>query len=169
LERFCTAVIENRRANGAEEDPEYQYYPVKWQEPYQSRRRELGWGLYGALGIQRGEKEKMAAQHERNFRFFDAPVGMIFTIDNDMELGSWLDYGTFLQTIMLAARAEGLHTCAQGAWVYHQGIVRNSLNLPSKEKIVCGMALGYLDEKDPSSHLETSRVTVDEFCIFMDS
>jgi len=168
LKTFCDRVVQHRRDKGAEEDPQYQYYPRKWREPYNGRRRDVGWALYSALGIERGEHEKMAAQHERNFRFFDAPVGLIFTIDDDMELGSWLDYGMFMQSIMLAARGEGLHTCPQAAWIYHQGIVRQSLNLPDEQKVVCGMAIGYLDETDPSCSFRTPRMELDEFCTFLD-
>src|SRR3954469_16701022 len=86
----------------------YEYYPTKWREPSLARRRKLGWDLYGLLGIGKGEREKTKVQHARNFLFFDAPVGLIFTIDDDLEKGSWLDYGMFLQSVMLAARAWGL-------------------------------------------------------------
>ena len=85
---------------------EYNYYPVKWREPYLARRRACGWGLYGTLGIGREDKGKMHAQHARNFAFFDAPVGLVFSIDRDLEKGSWLDYGMFLQSIMVAARGN---------------------------------------------------------------
>jgi nitroreductase len=96
---------------------EYNYYPVNWREPYLARRRACGWGLYGTLGIGREDKGKMHAQHARNFAFFDAPVGLIFSIDRDLEQGSWLDYGMFLQSIMVAARSFGLETCPQAAWL----------------------------------------------------
>ena len=96
---------------------EYNYYPVKWREPYLARRRACGWGLYGTLGIGREDKDRMHAQHARNFAFFDAPVGLVFSIDRDLEKGSWLDYGMFLQSIMVAARAFGLETCPQAAWL----------------------------------------------------
>lgn len=168
LRKFCDSVVQQRRENGAEINPQYQYYPKEWREPYISRRRDVGWALYSALGIEKGEKVKMAAQHERNFRYFDAPVGMIFTIDEDMELGSWLDYGMFMQNIMLAARAEGLHSCPQAAWIYHQDHVRQALNLPDDQKVICGMAIGHLDEEDPSSSFKTTRLDLDEFCTFLD-
>ena len=100
----------------AEYTEEYDYYPTKWMSPYIDRRRENGWGLYGLLGIAKGEKDKMHAQHQRNFRFFDAPVGLMFTMDRIMGRGSLMDYGMFLQNVMVAARARGLHTCPQAAW-----------------------------------------------------
>jgi nitroreductase len=166
--RLSEAAIAFRRANRGVDCPQYQYYPTKWREPYQSRRRALGWALYSLLGIQRGQKDKMALQHDRNFLFFDAPVGMIFTIDADLELGSWLDYGMFVQSIMLAARAEGLHTCAQGAWVYHHDVVRQALPIPDTEKIVCGMALGHADEAAPENALHPDRVKPEEFVVYLD-
>ena len=94
---------------------EYDYYPLKWVSPYIDRRRENGWGLYGLLGIGKADKDKMHAQHQANFRFFDAPVGLFFTIDRVMGRGSLLDYGTFLQSIMVSARGHGLDTCPQAA------------------------------------------------------
>src|SRR5690606_34012585 len=97
------------------EHREYQYYPVNWRSPYIERRRETGWGLYGTLNIVKGDREATARQHGRNFEFFDAPVVLVFTLDNDLETGSWLDYGMFLQNIMIAARGYGLHTCPQAA------------------------------------------------------
>jgi nitroreductase len=121
----------------------YEYYPTKWREPYLARRRKLGWDLYGLLGIGKGEREKTKVQHARNFLFFDAPVGLIFTIDDDLEKGSWLDYGMFLQSVMLAARAFGLDTCPQAAIASAHEIIRRQLGLPANEIVVCGMSLGY--------------------------
>ncbi len=100
-----SAEILARHAAGDDGQREYNYYPVKWREPYLARRRACGFGLYKTLGIGREDKQRMHAQHARNFSFFDAPVGMIFTMDRDMEIGSWLDTGMFLQSIMIAARA----------------------------------------------------------------
>jgi nitroreductase len=124
---------------------EYDYYPTQWKDPYLARRRENGWGLYGLLGIERGQKDKMHAQHQRNFRFFDAPVGLIFTIDRSLGRGSLLDYGMFLQNLMLAARAQGLHTCPQAAWNDYHSIVLPHVGAGAGEMMVCGMSLGYAD------------------------
>jgi nitroreductase len=120
-QRLSDAILSSGvRADKAEWD-EYRYYPEQFFEPYQSRRRAVGFALYGLLGIGRREVERMRAQHDRNFTFFDAPVGMIFTIDRRLELGSWLDHGMFLQSIMIAARARGLDTCPQAAFApYHR-------------------------------------------------
>ena len=108
---------------------EVQYYPDTFFEPYLSRRRTVGWGLYGLLGIGKGDAAKMKAQHRRNFQFFDAPVGMIFTIDRRLATGSWLDYGMFLENIMIAARGRGLDTCAQAAWTQYHRVIRPVLLL----------------------------------------
>src|SRR5690606_2761572 len=122
-ERLSKAILESGiRAEKAEWD-EYKYYPDKFFEPYLQRRRTVGWALYDALGIQRREVDRMRAQHDRNFVFFDAPIGIIFTIDRRLNKGSWVDHGMFLQTVMLAARARGLHTCPQAAFApYHRQI-----------------------------------------------
>ena len=108
------------RANHADE---YAYYPTEWRTPFIERRRKVGWDLYGLLGIVKGDKTRMHAQHGRNYEFFGAPIGLIFTIDRVMRQGSWLDYGMFLQSIMVAARARGLDTCPQAAFMQFHRII----------------------------------------------
>ena len=125
---------------------EYEYYPRKWVSPYIDRRRENGWSLYGLLGIGKGDKDKMHAQHQRNYRFFDAPLGFMFTIDRILERGSLLDYGMFLENIMVAARGRGLHTCPQAAWNAYAKIVLPHIGAGADEMLVCGMSMGYADE-----------------------
>ena len=141
----------------------YDYYPEKCVSPYIDRRRENGWGLYGLLGIGKADKEKMYAQHQRNFKFFDAPVGLIFTIDKVMGRGSLLDYGMFLQNIMVAARGHGLHTCPQAAWNNFAKIILPHIDARPEQMMVCGMALGYADETDIVNTFVTPRVPVQDF------
>lgn len=147
---------------------EYDYYPSNWTEPYIGRRRQTGWGLYGLLGIQRGEAERMQAQHLRNFRFFDAPVGLIFTVDRVMGRGSLLDYGMFLQNVMLAARARGLHTCPQAAWNRYGDIIRPLIGAGPDEMLVCGMAMGYADASDPVNGFQPPRIEPADFVRWLD-
>jgi len=147
---------------------EYNYYPVKWREPYLARRRACGWGLYGTLGIGREDKDKMHAQHARNFAFFDAPVGLVFSIDRDLEKGSWLDYGMFLQSIMVAARGFGLETCPQAAWLIFYDVLQRRLAIPAGQTIVCGMALGYPDPADKVNTFTPARMPVGEFVSFVE-
>ena len=148
-------------------DPEYRYYPDTFFEPYLSRRRKVGWDLYGLLGIAKGEAEKMQRQHARNFTFFGAPVGLIFTIDRRLEIGSWLDYGMFLENIMVAARGLGLDTCPQAAFAPHHRTIRALLGIPEHEVVVCGMALGQADPAAPENTLVTERAPAAEFCRFL--
>jgi nitroreductase len=151
-----------------EHESEYDYYPDTFIEPYKSRRKKVGIDLYGLLNINKGEVEKMQKQHGRNFQFFDAPVGLIFAIDRSLKIGSWLDYGMFLQNIMIAARARGLDTCPQAAFAKYHKIIRQHLNISEDEIIVCGMALGYGDMNAPENQLLTERVAVHEFSRFFD-
>lgn len=141
----------------------YDYYPAQWVSPYIDRRRENGWSLYGLLGIGKGDKDRMHEQQQRNFKFFDAPVGLMFTIDPIMGRGSMLDYGMFIQNIMVAARARGLHTCPQAAWNAFHSIILPHISAGEGEMLVCGMSLGYADETDKVNTLVTPRVPVDEF------
>lgn len=155
-------------ALAAEYREEYDYYPRKWISPYIDRRRENGWSLYGLLDITKGDKDKMHAQHNRNFRFFDAPVGLMFTVDRVMGQGSLVDYGMFLQNIMVAARARGLHTCPQAAWNGFAKIILPHIGAGPDEMIVCGMALGYLDEEAIVNTLQTPREAVQGITTWLD-
>ncbi|MES2974522.1 MAG: nitroreductase [Pseudomonadota bacterium] len=165
VEKVCAA-HESMRAEpalAAEYVEEYDYYPQKWVSPYIDRRRENGWGLYGLLGITKGDKDSMHAQHQRNYRFFDAPVGFMFTIDRVMGKGSLVDYGMFLEAVMVAARARGLHTCPQAAWNGFAKIIMPHIGASDSEMLVCGMALGYADEAELVNSFHTPRVPVEEF------
>lgn len=148
---------------------EFAYYPRQWREPYLSRRRKVGWDLYGALGIAKGDSERMRRQLARNFLFFDAPVGLIFTIDRDLERGSWLDYGMFLENIMIAARAFGLHTCPQAAFNAYGAVIAQRLAIPPTQMIVCGMALGHADPAAPENTFTTVREPLERFVRFVDA
>ena len=147
---------------------EYDYYPEKWVSPYIDRRRENGWSLYGLLGIGKSDKDKMHLQHQRNYRFFDAPVGLMFTIEKVMGRGSLLDYGMFLQSLMVSARAHGLHTCPQAAWNGFSSIVLPHVGAGVNEMLVCGMALGYADAANVVNTFSTPRVAVNEFTHWLD-
>src|SRR3954451_17502023 len=156
-DRLIAAVQAAFDAQEPGHEQEVQYYPDEFFEPYLSRRRTVGWGLYGLLGIAKGEAAKMRAQHRRNFQFFDAPVGLVFTIDRRLATGSWLDYGMFLENVMVAARGRGLDTCAQAAWTHLHKAIRPVLGLAEEETVVCGMALGYADPDAPENRLTTER------------
>jgi nitroreductase len=142
---------------------EYDYYPEKWISPYIDRRRENGWSLYGLLGIAKGEKDKMHAQHQRNYHFFDAPVGFMFTMERVMGRGSLMDYGMFLQNIMVAARARGLHTCPQAAWNSFARIILPHVGARDTEMLVCGMSMGYADVNALVNGFHTPREPVEGF------
>jgi nitroreductase len=168
-QRLCERVVAayDDPAQDASHREEYDYYPVEWKSPYIDRRRKVGWDLYGLLGIGRHDKARMHAQHARNFRFFDAPVGFMFTIDRIMPRGSWLDYGGFLEAIMVAARGHGLHTCPQQAWARFHRIVMPLIGAAAHEQLVCGMALGHADWGRIENTLVTERERVDGFVRFV--
>jgi nitroreductase len=122
--------------------------------------------LYGLLGIGKSDKQRMHEQHARNYAFFDAPVGLIFTMDRIMATGSWLDYGMFLENIMVAARGRGLDTCPQAAFTQFHRVIGRELALGEHEMVVCGMALGVADPDAIANRLTTDRAAVDEFAKF---
>ena len=145
---------------------EWNYYPERWREPYIGRRRKIGWDLYGLLGIKKGDFEKTERQHRRNYDFFDAPVGLVFTLDEDLEIGSWLDLGIFIGTLMIAARGLGLDTCPQAAIANAHTVLRERLGIPQNEIVICGMALGYENKAAPENALVTERANANEFATF---
>ncbi|KQR81543.1 hypothetical protein ASG35_04305 [Burkholderia sp. Leaf177] len=166
LAKLTQAMRNAYLSNDGDVNREYDFYMNPVEEPYLSRRRACGWGLYATLGIERHEKDRLAAQRARNFVFFDAPVGLIFTIDRRMALGSYIDYGMFLQSIALAARARGLHTCAQASIAEVPGIVHEHLNVPRDEMVLCGMALGYADPEAVVNRFAPERQDVEAFTQF---
>jgi nitroreductase len=161
-----SAALHAAQAAGAKVEREYHYYPRNWREPYLGRRRKLGWDLYSLCGIARGDHAAGEAQRARNWDFFGAPVGLMFTLDRDMEQGSWLDAGMFLQSVMLAARGHGLDTCPQAAFCDHHDLVRAHLGIPDDQVLLCGMSLGLADPEEPANRLVTTRVPLGEFVTF---
>lgn len=170
VQRVCQAQMELYRNPAlAEQYKEtFAYYPEQWFSPYIDRRRENGWGLYGLLNIQKGEKEKMARQNLRNFELFDAPVGLFFTLHKDLGVGSKMDISMMIQNVMLAAKARGLDTCPQAAWNHFHSIVLDVLGAGEDEELVCGMSLGYADPDHIVNTFITPRVPVEEFAVFVD-
>ena len=170
VEQVCAAhnAIRANPALAAEYVEEYDYYPQKWVSPYIDRRRENGWGLYGLLDIGKADKDKMHVQHQRNFRFFDAPVGLMFTVNRVLGRGSLVDYGAFLENIMVAARGHGLHTCPQAAWNGFAKIILPHIGAGPDEMLVCGMALGYADESALVNTFHTPRVPAKDFTTWLE-
>lgn len=158
----------NDPAERARHTEPYAYYPTEWRSPYVDRRRKVGWDLYALLDIGKADKARMHAQHARNYSFFGAPVGLMFTIDRVMEKGSWLDYGMFLQAVMTAARARGLDTCPQAAFTQFHRIIGRHLGLRDDQTVVCGMSLGYADPGAVENTLVTEREPVAGFTRFLD-
>lgn len=147
---------------------EYQYYPHQWKSPFIERRRKVGFDLYGLLGLTKENKAGMKLQHARNFRFFDAPVALVLSTDRDMGTGSWLDFGCFIQNIMVAARARGLDTCPQAALNPYHAIIREHTAMPQSQILMCCVALGYADTSKIENTLVTERAPVDHFTTFLD-
>ena len=166
----------SRKILAAHDDPverathseEYAYYPSEWISPFSDRRRKVGWDLYSLLDIAKTDKARMHAQHGRNYEFFGAPVGLMFTMDRVMRQGSWLDYGMFVQNIMIAARARGLDTCPQAAFTQYHRIISEHIGAGANEQVVCGMSLGFADPDAIENTLVTERDPVSAFARFLD-
>ena len=162
-EALSADILADYEAHPEREEREYEYYPTDWYEPYLSRRRACGWGLYGSLGIERGQRDRMSVQRARNYVFFDAPVGLIFAIERRLNTGSWMDLGMFMQNVMLCARGQGLHTCPQAAFANYHSLIRRHLAVSDEEIVVCGMAVGYRNPHAPENIWRTDRDPVSGF------
>jgi len=166
-DRLCGAILEALDRDGQDAyQREWNYYPVNWREPYLARRRKIGWDLYGLLGIRKGDFEGTERQRRRNYEFFGAPVGLIFTLDEDLEIGSWLDLGIFIGAFAIAARGRGLDTCPQAAFADFHAVIRRELGIPQDEIVICGMALGHADPDAAENRLVTERAAPSEFATF---
>lgn len=164
LEAALVAALDDPSAR----EEEYRYYPVTFREPYLSRRRKVGWDLYGLLGVAKGDHAGMRRQTEANLRFFGAPVALMLTIDRDLEIGSWLDLGAFIQTLLIAAQGHGLDSCPQAIFARFHGVVRRELAIPESEVVVCGIALGKADPEAPANRLVPEREPVEGFTSWLD-
>ena len=165
-QRLIDAVLDAFKNEPGAHDHERLYYMTEWRESYTARRRKVGWDMYGLIGITQENREGMREQMARNYRFFDAPVGLMFTIDQDMHLGSWLDCGMFIENVMLAARGQRLETCPQAAFANYHKVVRNVLGLPDSQAVICGMSLGKEDKSAVINDLVTVREPVGTFTTF---
>ncbi|UGY13278.1 nitroreductase [Bradyrhizobium septentrionale] len=126
---------------------EYQYYATEFPEPYLSRRQEFGRLFYGSLGIEQSDAAARSRQTAKNFAFFGAPVGLIVTIDRRLAMGSWLDLGMFIQTMMLAAVGRGLQSCPQETLAKYHRILRPMLSIPAEQMVACGISMGHPREQ----------------------
>ena len=156
----------NAFINNEKDNMDYQYYPLDWYEPYKSRRKQTGLLMYKTLEITRDDKEKQLDQWAKNFDAFKAPVVLYFFIDKELEKGSYLDYGMFLQSVALVAVELGLATCIQAALAQYPDIVKDQLDIPKDKILLCGIALGYEDKEDIVNSYRTPRVELEEFTKF---
>jgi nitroreductase len=165
--RLSADILKAAETEPGKHQPEHEYYPTEWHEPYIGRRRELGYDLYAKLGIARDDVAARTSHMNRNYLFFDAPVGLFVTVDRRLNTGSYIDIGMFLQNILLAARGHGLHTCGQAAFTWYHDIIREHLSFDGTEILICGVALGYEDTAAPENKLVTKRVPVDTYARFL--
>jgi len=160
--------IEATFRGGDKGKADYGYYPTEWKEPFTSRRKECGLLMYKTLGIERTDRERQTDQWAANYRAFDAPVMLLFFMDSAMQAGSYMDYGLFLQSVMLAAVEQGLATCPQASLADYPDIIKSELNYADDTVLLCGMALGYEDTDALVNSYRTSRIAVDSFTRYFD-
>ena len=166
LKHFTKEMVKEFLKNSKRLKLERLNYMDTYRNPYLERRRKVGWDLYNLLGIKKGDFQKTLDFHSRNYKFFDAPIGLIFSIEKDLGWMSWLDYGMFIQNIALVCRSFGLHSCPQAAWGLVYKKANKFLKLDKNFTVHCGMAIGYQDEKNKVNKLKTERENIKHFCKF---
>lgn len=167
LQRLIARVAERAVEHPQGEPREYNIYPPGLHEPYRSRRYQCGEDLYAALGIPREDKLARLRQFAKNLRAFGAPMVLFFTIDRRMGRNQWAHLGMFMQTVMLLAVEEGLHTCPQEAWSAFNRTIADFLGLPEDDVFYCGMSIGYADLNHPVNQWRTGRAPVEDFARFL--
>lgn len=145
---------------------EYSYFPDPLPNHLLKRKRETGFGLYETLNIDRRDIQKRQEQFRANYRFFDAPIGIVVSIEKAMGKGCFMDLGMALQTIFIATQTEQLSCCGIGALANYGNIIHKHLGLPEEEIVVCGIAIGYQDESDPVNTFKTTRLKSNEYAKF---
>lgn len=164
---LCTDIMKAAETEPEKHQPEYDYYPTEWHEPFLGRRRKLGFELYESMGIKRDDKAAREHQMLRNYLFFDAPVGIFVTSDRRLATGTWLDMGMFIENILIAARGQNLHTCGQAAFTWYHELIKKHVGYADNEMLLCGIALGYEDTDAPENKLITEREPVENFTKFI--
>ncbi len=164
---LCADIMKAAETEPEKHQPEYDYYPTEWHEPFLGRRRKLGFELYESMGIKRDDKAARENQMLRNYLFFDAPVGIFVTSDRRLATGTWLDMGMFIENILIAARGQNLHTCGQAAFTWYHELIKKHVGYADNEILLCGIALGYEDTDAPENKLITEREPVENFTKFI--
>lgn len=165
---MTNSIIEAIKDGSAKEmKNEFDYYPTEWFEPFVSRRRAVGFELYNLLGIGRDDFEARDKQMQENFHFFGAPVGMFITMDRRLATGTFMDLGMFIQSILVGARGEGLHTCGQVAFTKFHTLIADQLNFKENEMLVCGVSIGYEDTSAVENTLRVEKLDHSDFTTFL--
>ncbi|WLI10676.1 MULTISPECIES: nitroreductase [Pseudomonas] len=143
------------------------HLPDNLSQKYRTRQEQFGALFYGVQNVDKCDVNARSKVTSRNFEFFGAPVGLIFTVEMNLKKYSWMDYGMFLQTLMLAAQSRGLATCPQVSFARFQTVIADFLKLENDQEIVCAMSLGYADESSPLNQMRMPRESTHDFTHFI--
>jgi nitroreductase len=143
--------------------PPSTHFPDPLPAVFCDRQADFAMRYYGSLGIDRGDAAARTRQTLRNFSFFGAPVGLIFTIDARLGRHSWLDLGLYVQNVMIAARARGLDTCPQVSFARFHSLIASHLDIGPEEVTACGMSMGFGDANASVNQVKMPRQHVSEF------
>ena len=152
-----------KQAHDAATGPAHSAIPPAAPPSVRARQRDFFARYYATIGVDPNDATARHRQTARNYAFFDAPVGLVFTIDSSLTRHSWLDLGLFIQTFMIAAHARGLATIAQVSFVRYEPVIRTVLRLPDGETVACGMSLGVPDRSSNVNQMSIPREPISQF------
>lgn len=137
-------------------------WPEDYPGVYGERRRECGYQLYAAVGIERSDYEARGRQSMQNFHFFGAPHVAI--IHSEAKLGPYgaLDCGGFVTAFMLAAQAHGVSTIAQASVASYPGVIRSHFGIDASRQVLCAISFGYEDPDHPANGFRTARADLQD-------
>ena len=156
-----------RAQSGAPATPELDW-PKEYKGIYQMRRRECGWDLYRAVGVEKGDREGSARQSQENFRGFGAPHLAIVTSEALLGTHGVMDCGAWVSNFMLAATALGVASIAQAAIASWPDLLRKHVDIADDRRIVCGISFGFEDAEHPANSFRTTRAPVDEVAFWVE-
>lgn len=152
---------------GKQPNPEFDWLP-KYQGVHRDRQFGAANALYGAMNIERSDKEARQASMLRNWSFFDAPHAVFFCMEKYLGIMGAVDMGIYAQTLSLIMQEAGISSCMQGALGQFPQPIKQILELPDNVGILFGMSFGYADKSAKVNSASTVRTGVEESVTFFD-
>jgi nitroreductase len=141
-------------------------FPAAYTGIYKQRQREVGWQLYGSVGVTRGDRVGSTRQALENFRLFGAPHMLLITSERELGIYGALDCGVYIGNLMLAAESLGLGMISQAALAGCAPLLRQHFGIPENRMVVLGASFGYADLTHPANSFRSRRADIKDAVTF---